>query len=372
MKWPVVIAGLLVGGAVGASLILGGGSEASDDRSTSAAPERMQEARAPVAAAPASIGKRGSASPSRIFAGGFKTPAEVKAAFKQQGENWTTSNLLTFPKAARDSCPQGDDGNERALYVRYVTDYPSNDQGQPTLLYTDIKVPGPGGGQFNYQTPDITEKVIRGDYQWKRRYYTRWWSGTNQEWVRELRARQERLDEEFMEAQNTSPQRAIQITQEMARLQNEIRTGGVQSLNEEVYDIVEVEAPSSDWSFKYDNQTKQGDPLYRREAPVNFVEGLGGSTENIEQLLEVFDPIRQFGENIENGGTRTILGYECTVQRAGGWDAEACMADINGERVSLWTRFDKAQSTAVYIDPAPCVPMAQFMPPNDVDFDQEW
>lgn len=365
MKWAVVLGGLIIGGAVGASIVLGDRSQAAADRPTSIKEISRQ--------ALASSG-RGVASPSALFAGGFSSPAEVKAAFKKQGEEWTTANLLKFDAANRSNCPgEGAGSPSRTLYIRYVTDYPQNAQGQPTVLYTDINVPGAGGGEFMYQTPDVTEKVIRDDYEWKRNYQKRWWSGTDQNWKADMVKEQERLSEALRQAQRKKErEEAMRLIQQMAQIQMNVQQNTVQSLNEEVNDIVEVEAPSTAWSFKYNNDTKKGDPLYRRQAQPELVANANLLRENAEELAGVLDPIRQFGENIIDGGTRTILGYECTVQQAGGWDAEACMADINGEKISLWTRINKAESTAVYIDTSPCVPMAQFLPPPDVEFDEEW
>ena len=309
-------------------------------------------------------------SPTDIFDAAVASPADVRSVFEAYDDAWSSRGLQQFSGNRSAGCPgPSDESPQRTLHIRYIVDHPTNPQGRPTLLYTDIEIPPPGAGEFQFETPLIIEEVVRDDVTWKRSYQTRWWTGADQDWVAEKRAEQARLEEQFMAAQDNNPMQAVALAQQISIIQYEITHSSVQGLNRSVNDVIEVEAPPSAWSFKYDNDTKLGDPLYRRPARVSASDAAGLDAQS---LLGVLEPIRRFADATEAGSARTILGYTCQTRRVPNWDAEVCSSDINGESVALWTRIGRTESTAVYLDPAPCVPREFFGPPADVTFDSEW
>lgn len=383
MKAILLIGGLVAASAAAAVFVYSGSSEEAAAGSSASPSGGGAKISAMTAAQVVADAKH--SSPQSIITTRIDSPQALQKMFDVKGASWVTQNLTqpvvgdgsqdagSSGRAANSDCPgETGDSPERTLYVRYVTDYPENEGRRATLLYTDINVPIIGNGEFSFESPFITENIIRDRYEWKRTYQVRWWQGVDQKWEKQMREEQDRLNARFMQAQNENPKEAMALMREIGAIQNAIKNQQVTAMNATVRDIVEVEAPSPAWSFKYNNETGTGDALYRRDKDIDYSKHRDKIEQDADTILSALRPIREFGESLDSKGSRTILGHTCEVISSSKWDAEHCVAEIDGQRITLWSRVDKAQKTAVYLDTSPCVSLAQFRPPANIKFDDKW
>lgn len=308
-----------------------------------------------------------------IFSDKLESLEEVQEILEQ---DWTKNGLM-FTDGRDESCKVDSD---YSLYVRYVTHYPSNPKGHPTFAYTDVKVPPISELEVRRRTPEISEVVYRDDMKWERHHQKIWWWGVDEKWKK---SRQEELDglmEEFDELQAAGQNvEALRFYQnQMEPIQNNMISNPQKGLNELVHDRIEVNLQPPAKSFRFDNHEKRGMLFestkrlgtrelesWAKKLDRSGQESLGSTLE------EAFKPLGDFGEELRESGTRTILGYTCTIQSSSRWNADVCSYDMGGSRdLMLWMRMDKAVKEAVYIQRNPCVSDSLFVPPSDVEFGQ--